>query len=50
MGHLYDVFHVDKHKLERFNAILMLSLVGGGLVTCVLGAAVYDIGRMFSMW
>src|SRR6516164_6646503 len=27
-----------------------LSLIGGGLTLCVLGAAVYDIGRAFSVW
>jgi hypothetical protein len=26
---------------------LLLSLIGGGLVICVLSATVYDIGRAF---
>jgi hypothetical protein len=31
-------------------AHVLLSLIGGGLALCVLGAAVYDIGRAFSLW
>ena len=32
-----------------FSSVL-LSLIGSGLGLSVLGAAVYDIGRAFSLW
>jgi hypothetical protein len=31
-------------------AAVLLFLIGGGLALCVLSAAVYDIGRVFSVW
>jgi hypothetical protein len=42
--------HVDKQKIDRVESAVLLSLIGGGLALCVLGAAVYDIGRAFSVW
>ena len=50
MAHLADKLHVDKQKIDRVESAVLLSLIGGGLALCVLGAAVYDIGRAFSVW
>ncbi len=42
--------HVDKQKIDRVESAVLLSLIGSGLGFCVFGAAVYDIGRAFSLW
>jgi hypothetical protein len=36
--------------IDRVESALLLSLIGGGLALCAIGAAVYDIGRVFSVW
>ena len=40
---------VKAWTIDRVESALLLSLIGGGLALCVLGAAVYDIGRVFSV-
>jgi hypothetical protein len=50
MAHFAAKFHVDKQKIDRVESAVLLSLIGSGLGLCVLGAAVYDIGRLFSVW
>ncbi|MFY9760036.1 MAG: hypothetical protein WB772_19525 [Xanthobacteraceae bacterium] len=50
MAHLADKAHLDKHTLARVNSAIMLILIGGGLLACVLGAVIYDLGRLLSMW
>ena len=50
MAHLADKLHVDKQKIDRVELAVLLSFIGSGLALCVLGAAVYDIGRAFSVW
>jgi hypothetical protein len=50
MAHLADKAHLDKHTLARVNPAIMLILIGGGLLACVLGAVIYDLGRLLSMW
>ena len=50
MTHFADKVHIDKQKIERVEGAVLLFLIGGGLVFCVLGAALYDIGRVFSVW
>jgi len=42
--------HVDKQTIDRMESAVLLSFIGGGLTLCVLSAAVYDIGRAFSVW
>ena len=44
------IHFVDKHALDRLNTAVMLSFVGSGLFGCVIGAAVYDVGRWLSFW
>jgi hypothetical protein len=51
MAHLLERGHfADKQTLARLNTAIMLALIGGGLATCVMGAFVYDVGRLFSIW
>ncbi len=50
MAHFADKLHVDKQKIDRMESAVLLSLIGSDLTLCVLGAAVYDIGRAFSVW
>ena len=50
MAHFADRLHVDKQKIDRVESAVLLSLIGGGLALCVLGATIYDIGRAFSVW
>jgi hypothetical protein len=41
---------VDKETLDRLNTVVMLGLVGSGLAACVIGAFIYDVGRVLSVW
>jgi hypothetical protein len=50
MAHLAEKAHFDKQTLARVNSAIMLGLIGGGLAVCALGAFVYDVGRMLSIW
>jgi hypothetical protein len=50
MAHFAGKLHVDKQTIDRVESSVLLSLIGGGLTICVLGAAVYDIGRALSVW
>ena len=50
MAHFADKLHVDKQKIDRVESTVLLFLIGSGLALCVLGAAVYDIGRALSVW
>ena len=50
MAHFAGKLHVDKQTIDRVESAVLLSLIGGGLTLSVLGAAVYDIGRAFSVW
>jgi hypothetical protein len=50
MAHLAEKIHVDRDTLDRVESAIMLSLVGGGLAACAIGAVIYDIGRMVSIW
>ena len=42
--------HIDRHSIARLNDALMLALFGSGLFACMIGASVYDVGRLFSAW
>jgi hypothetical protein len=51
MVHLLGKNHLfDWACLDRVESAIMLSLIGSGLAACVMGAAIYDFGRMFSIW
>lgn len=41
---------IAKRSLARVNSAVMFGLIGGGLAICVLGAAIYDLERLFSSW
>ncbi|MFY9835384.1 MAG: hypothetical protein WAK55_02755 [Xanthobacteraceae bacterium] len=41
---------VKARTIDGVESALLLSLIGGGLVLCALGAVVYDVGRVFSVW
>ena len=43
MGHL-----MEKETLARANEVLLLTVVGGGLAACALGALVHDMTRWFA--
>jgi hypothetical protein len=45
MAHL-----VARETVLRANSALLLTLVGGGLIACAIGAAVFDIGLALGMW
>jgi hypothetical protein len=49
-AHLADKAHLDSHTLSRINSAVILSVIGGGLLACILAALVYDIGRAFAVW
>ena len=48
MAHFADKLHVDKQSIDRVESAVLLSLIGGGLAFC--GSAIYEIGRVFSVW
>jgi hypothetical protein len=50
MTHFADKLHVDKQEIDRVESVVPLSLIGGGLAICVVGAAAFNIGRVFSVW
>jgi hypothetical protein len=41
---------VDKHLIQRANSALLLTFVGGGVVTCAIAAAVVDVGHRQARW
>ena len=41
---------MEKETLLRANSALLLTIVGGGLAACAVGAVVYDIGRVVGAW
>ena len=40
----------DKDFLDRANRGMLITMVGGGLVACALGASIYDIMEWFDLW
>jgi len=48
MVHLADKAHSDRRALARFNALIMIGVIGGGLAVCVLAALVYDATQLFT--
>jgi hypothetical protein len=41
---------IDRHFIERANAVLLLGLLGGGFAACAVGAMVYDIVYWLQAW
>ena len=50
IAHLAEKAHLDGHTLSRINSAIIVGLIGSGLLSCVLGALAYDIGRAFATW
>ena len=51
MVHNLDKAHFARRQtFARVNATIMLGLVGSGFLACMIGASVYDFGRLFSAW
>ena len=50
IGRIVGAVAMAHQKIDRAESAVLLSLIGSGLGLCVLGAAVYDIGRAFSIW
>lgn len=49
--HLADWTHAfDRQMLARLNAAIVFGMIATGLATCVFGAAIFDVGRWFSVW
>jgi hypothetical protein len=45
--HIAERAHfVDKQTLAAMNTAIMLALVGSGFAACVIGALIYDVGRL----
>jgi len=47
---LGKVHFAGRQILARLNAAIVLGFVGSGLLACMLGASVFDVGRLFSAW
>jgi hypothetical protein len=48
--HFNRHLHFGRRRLARVNSAVMVGVIGGGLAICVLGAAIYDLERLFSSW
>jgi hypothetical protein len=47
---LHRTHFLDRRMLARLHAAIVFGPVISGLMACMLGALVYDIGRLFSVW
>jgi len=51
MAHCVDKIHsAGKDTLDRVESAIVIGLIGSGLAACVIGASVYDVWRMLSVW
>jgi hypothetical protein len=50
MTRLLRRIHFNRRTVARLNNAIMVGLFGCGLFACMIGASVYDIGRLFSAW
>ena len=50
MARFADQLYFDKQKIDGVESSVLLTIIVGGLALCVLGAAIYDIGRGISVW
>ena len=47
---LHRTHFLDRRMLARLHSAIVFGPVISGLMACMLGALVYDIGRLFSLW
>jgi hypothetical protein len=50
MARFADRLYFDKQKIDGVESAVLLTIIFGSLALCVLGASVYDFGRLFSIW
>jgi hypothetical protein len=50
MARILRNIHCNRHTIARINNAMMLGLFGSALAACMIGASVYDVGRLFSAW
>jgi hypothetical protein len=51
MAHFVHKLHgPGRETVDRVESAVVLGLIGSGLAACVIGAAIYDIGRAISIW
>jgi len=50
MASILRNIHFDRQTIARLNNAFMVVLFGSGLFACMIGASVYDVGRLFSAW
>ncbi len=50
MRYILSVCTPSRTYSYRVESFVLISLIVGGLGLSVVGAAVYDIGRAFSLW
>lgn len=49
MAHIQQRLH-DAHLLQRGALLLMITAVGIPFAAAALGAAIYDVGKLFGAW
>jgi len=51
MAHIFERANfVDKQALARLNTAIIFGPISSGLATCVIGALIYDVARLLSVW
>ena len=50
MARILRNIHFDRHTIACLNNAIMFGLFGCGLFACMIGASVYDVGRLFAAW
>jgi hypothetical protein len=50
MARFASKLYSDKQSIDSVESAVLLTIIFGGLALCVLGAAIYDFGRTFSVW
>ena len=50
MARFADKLYLDKQRIDAVESAVLLTMIVGVLALCILGAAIYDIGRAFYVW